>query len=526
MHKIFLDKSETVVSAVEKIMAAPGEDIVLVLPKGTTWAESINNFKVLKREAEAVQKQVRIESVDEAVIALARASSLEAIHPFLHRTGQSLSDIVSAPSDDRRHLEASQHLHLHHRRPDVVLDPDQPGPSRREPTPRRRAGVGRALGKIILSLAILAGVAFLLAIAVDRVWGWGEVRITLQKVPWFYEGTLTADRAASGVHTEPPEFPAAVFTQTKNITQSFPASGEAVVSEKAAGRIVVYNAFSSEPQVLVATTRFATSDGKIFRLTDRVLVPGAKVKDSQITPASTEVNVTADQPGAEYNRNAQEKLTIPGFRGTPKFQGFYGEILETSGGFVGQKKVPTDQDVAAAKDKTVEILKKSLVTSLTYAKPQGFLVPEGAATTTVTKLNVLSGTDAKGNFSVLAEGTLTAIGFRSSDQQSLLEALANADSTLPGNLPQLKAKDFKFDYLKLDPDYPRGRLVLRVKVNATLVPAVAIEDLPSRFAGKSVAEARSLLTAMPGLSGGKVSVWPVWQDRLPDQADRLKIVVE
>ena len=57
-------------------------------------------------------------------------------------------------------------------------------------------------------------------------------------------------------------FPRRFFPFQKIFTQLFPASGEQNVSLKAQGTITIYNAYSSSPQSLVATTRFVTPAGE------------------------------------------------------------------------------------------------------------------------------------------------------------------------------------------------------------------------------------------------------------------------
>src|SRR5208337_1616852 len=110
-------------------------------------------------------------------------------------------------------------------------------------------------------------------------------------------GTFTADKAASQINAAQNIIPAQVFLVPKNFTESFPASGEQNVSLKAQGTITIYNAYSSSQQTLVAATRFVTPAGKIFRLVNSVVVPGAAVTNGQIVPSSIAVPVVADQVG-------------------------------------------------------------------------------------------------------------------------------------------------------------------------------------------------------------------------------------
>ena len=93
---------------------------------------------------------------------------------------------------------------------------------------------------------------------------------------------------------------------------------------KASGTITAFNEYGSEPQLLVASTRFLSSNGKIFRTTKDVYIPGANIIDDEIIPSSIDVEVVANYLGAEYNIG-QSDFTIPGFKGTVKYAGFYGK---------------------------------------------------------------------------------------------------------------------------------------------------------------------------------------------------------
>ncbi len=75
-----------------------------------------------------------------------------------------------------------------------------------------------------------------------------------------------------------------------------------MLAEKAGAEVIIYNKYSKD-QTLVKTTRLQAPDGKIYRITDRVLVPqGGEIK----------VWAEADQVGSDYASEAIEKLTIPG----------------------------------------------------------------------------------------------------------------------------------------------------------------------------------------------------------------------
>lgn len=85
------------------------------------------------------------------------------------------------------------------------------------------------------------------------------------------------------------------------IESTMPSSQEEVPSDKAGGFVTIVNNYSKN-QVLIATTRLLTPDGKLFRLTDRVDVPAN---------STAQVWAQADQNGEDFV-TGPTKFTIPG----------------------------------------------------------------------------------------------------------------------------------------------------------------------------------------------------------------------
>ena len=543
MKKVFIDRNEPVASVVEKILSETEKDIVLVVPRNAKLGESVGNFHLLKREAGTAKKDLLIESVDEEVLALAAASKLDNVHPlFSGNKARSLSDIVPVEDEPRSKTgkrakieppakpakklakkfsfkgseEEAEAEERSVPEPEPENEPDEEPEFEKAAatSPRRFSKKWLVLGGAL----VLLGAAWWL---LGTVFARAEVRINFQKIPWQFENDITAAKSAARTNADSRIFPGEVFRDRKNTTQFFPASGKAQTSEKAKGQLTIFNAYSSQPQSLVATTRFETPDGKIFRLDAAVVVPAAQIKDGKIIPASIKTQVTADKAGAEYDLKAVPKLTIPGFKGTPKFDGFYG-VLEagTTGGFIGEKAVPTESDISAAKAKTEEILRTILGSNLLAGRPKEFQIPEGASSIEIIRLTVNQNTDASGRFSVLGEAEFRAIGFREEDLRSLLLALAQRES------PKTDFRKLEFGLEDIRPDYAAGELRLKIKAQGELTTAFDERKFREDAAGKAVEEVRSDILKLQLLENAKVSLWPLWLSWLPADPDRVRVTLE
>jgi hypothetical protein len=574
MKRIVVLKNETVTELVERVLADTESKLVLVVPKGAKLKASADSFALLAREAAAAGKEIVVESVDEEILELAVAEKLTALHPLLS-TPESrervLSDIVPAPrvkSGDGKNGRAKEALapkeesvavkpvtkvavppaeqitaaqprveRVSAAKPIVGVPaarkriigrtepimPELPPAEATEafPKPTRRMSFLRRFRAVVVVLAlilIVGGVAW----AAGLRFGRAAIDVSFRSVPWQYQGTIVASKAASTSTADASggTIPAEVFSDSRNLTKLFPATGKSQANQKATGKLTIYNAYSTASQQLVATTRFATPDGKIFRLNAAVVVPGAKQKNGALAPSTIVADVTADKPGEAYNLGVVQKLTIPGFKGTPKYDGFYGALLEgTSGGSTAATAAPTAQDIAGAKQKVADILNSSLENSIQTTYARDFTILGGASSVAVTKLNVNQMVDKDGDFSVFSEAQVQAIGFRESDLENLLLGLAGKDN------PGLTFRNVSTTYANVEPDFENGRLTLSVTAQGTLAPPFSADAFKASALGQGIGKVRGMLAAIPGVTEARLSLWPFWLASVPSDAKRVTVTV-
>jgi hypothetical protein len=560
MKKIIVDKNEGVAEVIDRILNEPDGEVSVVIPKGSTLGRSVSNFHLLKREADSAGRTIVIESVDETILAFAKESGIESSHPLWKgvRGAGGFSDIVSrrdeeatllrADVDDEReggddekdedapekpskkHMpiitgrrgkkaepvieeeeaeddEESARSHFFDTAPD--LDEDD-RPSRRFPK------------KIVWTIVGIIVIVALGAYAVGAFFDHADITINFKQTPWSYQDNFTASKNAVGINPSNNTIPAQVFTSTKNLTESFPGSSVQQVSQKAQGTITIYNAYGAASQDLVATTRFLTPDGKIFRLTQNVTVPGeTKAANGTLAPSSITAPIVADQAGPDYNVGPVAKLTIPGFQSdSAREAGFYGVITaSTTGGFIGQRAVPTAADIAAAKASTTAILAAALQNGFSGTYPNNFEIPSGAATTTVTTLTVNTSTDSNGNFTVFGAATLQAIGFDQTALENYLLTLAQAQEA------SSTFKSFSANYSNVTANFAAGQISFALSAQAQLEPAFSSAQFATSIEGQSIASARSTIAALPQLSDGEISMWPSWLMSIPSDPARIHITV-
>ncbi len=547
MLKIIVSKTEDAKSLLKKIESAKSQEITLVIPRGSRFGEEVSNFHSLKEVATEMDKEIYIESVDEDVLALAKSNGWEAIHPLfqgtkkgsisdivskqpskvLHRSQKALDDEEEVSSDEEEDVPAKDvyHVDVGENEP-INLDrksshnfSDGHNDDNFEDSEKKSF----SFSKIIFSLGILAIVFGGIYYFGAKVFNRGEVVVKFEREPWEKNLVISASSASNKVDVFSQIVPAQVFTQPKNVTQFFQATSKKKVSLKATGKITIYNAYSSQSQPLVATTRFATPDGKIFRLDNQVVVPGADIKDGKIIASSVITTVTADQPGEGYNFGPIDKLTILGFKGTPKYDAFYGSLPEgATGGFVGEKAVPSDKDVADAKAKVSELLEGSFSSVVFQGVPQEFKIIDGASDFQITKITANTNTNEEGKFSVIGEAKLTAIGFKESDLKDLLGQISEKEDGRDGT----KLENPEILYSSVSPDYAKGVLKFTAGVKGNTVQDFDGNQFKKDIAGKTANEVRSLFSNLKDLSSARLKISPFWTGKMPLEEDKIKVVIE
>lgn len=311
---------------------------------------------------------------------------------------------------------------------------------------------------------------------------------------------------------------------TESMNDSFRSTGEEYVNKKARGTVTIYNEYSSESQVLVATTRFETPDHKIYRIEENIRIPGAKIEEGRIIPSSIEVELAADQPGEEYNIGLTN-FTIPGFEGTPKFAGFYAKSkTEMTGGAIGKMKVVSADDLAQAKQSLEEKLKEKVNKVFEDQMPGNLKILDQGMKQEITNLtsNIEQGTQAE-EFTLEMSATVRALYYNEEDLEKL------ADFNLLANISKDKTIVPDSQEIELDSpviDWDDGQASFYAHVKSDIVNQIDTDDLKEEITGKNEVEVRKYLTSRDDIERAKVSFWPFWVKKIPLQEKKIKITID
>jgi len=321
------------------------------------------------------------------------------------------------------------------------------------------------------------------------------------------DGNITA----GAVDLEKEIIPAKVVAVSSDISREYDTSGtKNSSSQKARGTITIYNEFSSSPQPLVATTRFESTDKKIFRLVSGVTVPGMEKVGTETKPGAIEAEVIADESGDGYNIGATS-FSIPGFQssGNEKYTKIYAKSFKAmTGGGQGNQTVKaiTDADINSAKTKVAQELRPLMDQKLKEAAGDGYILLDDAVSIDESSYMLSkSPGDIADSFSITVKMKASAIVFKEKDIKSIIAGLL----AKKGEEDMAVAEDsIDLEFGKADANIKDGTIIIRVHGKGNIVPDIDLVKLKQDVLGKSEDELRPYLSAYSDIERVEVSYWP------------------
>ena len=313
------------------------------------------------------------------------------------------------------------------------------------------------------------------------------------------------------------------MTLERDATTTVPASTEQDVESKATGIVVIYNNYSDKPYRLIKNTRLESSNNRIFKISDTVVIPGKTTRGGAVTPGSAAASVFADSDGPEYNVGFSD-FTIPGFKGMPQYSGFYARSKTAiAGGWSGKKNVASDADLAKAVQSLESSMSAELQKEAQAEIPDSYILLSGASATAFdTPVMQNSGSDV----SVAIHAKFYGMLFANADISKLISLKASYKLKQPyaisgtETLVAIPKGDFAAALAASQP-VPfslKGSPVAKSVID----PAV----LQKALVDKPRTSLESILAGFPGISSADVKILPFWKESFPSDPQKIKIIVQ
>lgn len=326
------------------------------------------------------------------------------------------------------------------------------------------------------------------------------------------------------------DFPYDVITLKRSATTTVSATNGGVTNTKATGKVNFYNYYGSQSVRLIAGTRLTNKNGLLYRLNNTIVIPGYTKSGGSVVPGKISANISADQPGFQYNISESEldsDFKIVAYNNSAKYSTIYAKpSTPIIGGYSGIKKVISTSEMSSTTAKLKNDISSSLMADLRSSIPSGYIF-YGKNYITSYSSPVVSGTDPK-KANVSMEGVLTAIVFPKS---KLIEGLAGGQAVSifsPFNFtaPGLESLDINITNLKDLNLSKKTALVIKAKGEMKIVGTVPVDELKKKLSGSTLAESQNIFKSYSAvIESGSGELAPPWAN-IPSDLNKIKVVVE
>lgn len=372
----------------------------------------------------------------------------------------------------------------------------------------------------ILSVASV-GAYLLLPKADVRV----KLKVATQKSDFEFEGSSDI----SGYSAESKTIPVRMIEKDQDFSVSFDATGKAsLADQKARGSVIIYNEYNADPQVLVASTRLLSQDGKVFRLLSGVTVPGMATANGKTEPGAIEAAVVADQSGPEYNV-APTSFTIPGFESSAKQNKFYAKssAAMNGGGSSGSDVAAvSDQDVAMAKKSTEARIKDFAINVVNESLNAGEKVLDEAIDASIVSSNASPQSGAvTDSFDYHVKVRVRAFVFSEDDLKKMISTLFAQQNATKGLNLSLNAIDLQ--YGEPTADFAAGTLRIKVYAVGHSESSFDKSKLKADLLGQDENAINGLLQKYEQIDTISIALWPeLISKKIPTREDRVTVSVD
>lgn len=312
-----------------------------------------------------------------------------------------------------------------------------------------------------------------------------------------------------------------IVTTAKELEKTVPATGEEKVEKKSSGTIIIYNT-TTESQRLVATTRFETTSGLIYRAKTAVTIPARQTKDGKTVAGMAEVIVEADQPGEKYNIPLSD-FGIVGFKGTSKYTQIYarGKTI-MSGGFVGVEKTISKEVLDKAGAELEQSLKDQLSLDIVSQIPNNFVLYKTSLSFDFEPLVQTNSSSASAV--VKKRGVVSAIIFdRTAISNSILQKILPNTEQGSVKISNLDSLNFTLNTTAFDPNNT-NTISFSIKGDANIVWVFDEDKMRVDLLGLSKKNAEDVMSRYVNMKEVWIKTKPFWSKKIPSNPEKVYIV--
>lgn len=325
MEKIVLEIHEDVVAVLRRIKSTKNGAVELIIPEGSVLFENVLNLKLLKKEAEGLNKPITFNTMDDAGLNLIESmenGGAEVSSDFVSRevSLDSVADSGNVVKKTRGKISVKI--------PSFVFLENIRFP---------KIALKKGVPLIVVGLVSLG----LIGYGVYQAW-WrvpkAEIDLVVNSQPLIKSVEIKVKPGAEN-NVEERILGGTIVESILTDTKTAPPTGEKIIGERAKGKVILINRTTSEKEFDDGEELFYSDDDDlVYTLNDDVTVPGATLQvpldpRSPLIPGTAEADVTAVDIGDDYNLDSGKAMEFDDFNSSD----FVAEVSEDIDG--GESKI-------------------------------------------------------------------------------------------------------------------------------------------------------------------------------------------
>jgi hypothetical protein len=543
---IYLESDEEVTSVVDKMRKTEFNKVVLVIPKEASLLQSVINLKLLKRQAQNLDKQLAIVTNDKTGRSLAQKVGLLASAKLEEVVNE--AEFVPVPLEDLEEEKEPVRVASESESPlketDEIVYKSKPQKAQRKEEDEEELLVvkeepelaeieekeeetfakkqieepepGNLMPKLPKKkFLIISGILAFVLLAAGFIYiprARATVLVKAERKPvsidFRSEKEAKIDTAAAVIPTQ-------LVESTKESSKKFQATGKKNVGNKASGTLRIANLSGSDINWVTGTRFVPTSNtGLIYKSASPVFAP-----DGQITS----IVVQAADPGDQYNGfGSNQTFTLAA-------ASLGSNVTITckdgmTGGSNREITYITQSDVDTAKD---NLSKEAFDTAKSdfEKKTEGIKIVDQTKKEKISSSNVNPSVNTESSdFTLTVNVSVKALGYRTEDIGQLVKAEVERELGFAKKIIDDGAKDASVNVDSSDLD--KGTLSGTIKTDAYVSSKIDEEQIKTDLTGLSSEKADKYLKGIEGVEETRLEFFPSFLKIFPRLRNHIVIEIE
>lgn len=536
---IYLEQDEEITSVIDKIKNLDGKSIYLVVPKNATILQSIVNLKILKKEAENLEKEIALVTQDKIGRNLASQAGLtvydstKSAKPIMGTTlpEPETSETIELDLSPKNDLIFNPKVKVHHygnqekilsskisisaikanfSRDSQGLSNDKESAIIEEKSDLKNIPISQIIKKdkklskkkiIFLSLMVL-----LLLAGLFYYFPQATININLKSQIMEKEINILADNNINKINEANNSIPGDLLEVESELTQSFNATGTREIGEKAQGTITLING-TGDSQTVEQETELKAAEGQVYLAKESAVVPKATASvDSSgnvvKTSGKISLKVQAKEAGESYNI-AATNFTVSG---NSKLTAESKDAMQ--GGFSKKITIVSQNDLDNAKANLLQDQSAKNLAEIKNKAGEQKIIADSLQNEVLSYSANKKQSEESETFEATIKVKSRLISYWEKDFREIIVKVLNKE--IPPDKELLLSAQDEIIIKSTQNDYSMGKINILSSVKTNVVSKIDEVKLKKSLAGKNKEIAQQEIKKMAGVSSVSLIVKPSW----------------